>query len=615
MSPPGPDFAAERLAALRQLVPEAFTEGKVDFDELRTALGGDVDERPERYSFTWAGKRQAILELQKPTWGTLVPVRKDSVNFDTTQNLFIEGENLEVLKLLYKSYFGRVKLIYIDPPYNTGNDFVYPDNFADPKEAYLRVTGQKDAEGNLLTSNPESSGRYHSAWLSMMYPRLFLARQLLRDDGVIFVSIDDHEVHNLRLLMNEIFGEENHVETFIWKKSYGGGAKEKFAVQQHEYCLLFAKSFEVLSEFWLPPDPEAESKYYKFKDEQFEKRGPYRLKPLEATRSMDERKNLVFAIPGPDGKDILPKRQWWWGKERVMRTLAANGLVFTKTDGGYSVSYKQYLIDEDGDKRGAKPFSVIDGIYTQHGTDDLRQLFNDEVVMQFPKPVQLIQKLVQVNGRQDDLILDFFAGSATTAQAVLELNLQDGGRRNFVLVQLPETTDREDFKTIAEIAKERIRRVIARMNKKAEGELPLTHKELPADLGFAVFNLVLSTFKPWPGADKSKPEEYTRTMELFADPLVDGWKPESVIYEVALREGFSLTARLEKLPGIKGNTVWRVTDAVKGQSFRLCLDDELKPTTVRALALAKDDLFICRDVALDDKLAANLALQCRLKTI
>ena len=220
-----PNLNADRLQALQGLVPEAFSEGKIDFEKLRAALGELVDDAPERYAFSWAGKRDAMRLLQTPTRATLVPAPEESLDFDATHNLFIEGDNLEVLKLLYKPYFGRVKMIYIDPPYNTGNDFIYPDDYRDPLGQYLELTGQQDAEGNLLTSNPETSGRYHSAWLSMMYPRLFMARQLLREDGVIFVSIDDHEAYNLRMLMNEIFGEENFVESFVWKKSYGGGAK------------------------------------------------------------------------------------------------------------------------------------------------------------------------------------------------------------------------------------------------------------------------------------------------------------------------------------------------------------------------------------------------------
>lgn len=615
------ELVTEQMAQLKELFPEAFTEGKVDFEKLRATLGDLVDDRPERYTFSWAGKRDAIRLLQTPTRATLVPCREESINFDTTQHLFIEGDNLEVLKLLYKPYFGRVKMIYIDPPYNTGNDFIYPDDYADPLETYLQLTGQKDAEGNLLTSNPETSGRYHSAWLSMMYPRLFLARQLLREDGVIFVSIDDHEIANLRLMMNEVFGEENHIESFVWKKSYGGGAKEKYAVTQHEYVLLYARNLEMIAELWLPPDPAAESRYYKYRDEKFEKRGPYRLKPLEATKSMDKRENLVFPIPLPQGGEVWPKRQWWWSRERTMRALAENNLVFIGEGDDISVSYKQYLRDEEGQQRGAKPFSVIDGIYTQHGTADLVQFFDGQPIIQFPKPVELVKKLVSMatETEQGNIVLDFFAGSCTTAQAVLELNREDGGNRRFVMVQLPEPTEedspaqRAGYNTIADIGKERIRRVIKQKQQTDKGQLALETPE--EDLGFKVFKLSESNFRSWKGVDEDTLEVYAQQMAMFTDPLMDNWKAEDVIYEVALKEGYGLNCSIEPPTAITGNTLHRVTDPDKEQSFTICLDNALEPGTLQALNLSKDDLFICRDVALSDEAAANLALQCRFKSI
>jgi len=617
------DLTQENVAQLRELFPEVVTEGKIDFEKLRDVLGDEVDDRPERYSFTWAGKRDAIRLLQVPSRATLVPCPRESVDWETTENLFIEGENLEVLKLLYKSYAGRVKMIYIDPPYNTGNDFIYPDDFRDPLDTYLKLTGQKDSEGNLLTSNPETSGRYHSAWLSMMYPRLFVARQLLREDGVIFISIDEHEVYNLRMLMNEVFGEENFVEAFIWKKSYGGGAKEKFAVRQHEYLLMYARSLETVPDLWLPPNAEAVERYYKYRDDKFEKRGPYRVKPLEASKSMDKRENLIFPIPLPWGGEVVPKRQWWWSRERVAKALAADELVFIKNGKDVSVSYKQYLKDEEGHERGAKPFSVIDKIYTQAGTEDLSSLFPGKVVMQFPKPVALIKQLVclATDLEAADIVMDFFAGSATTAQAILELN-REGGNLTYVMCQLPEMLA-EPLKleqgqkafSVADIGKERIRRVIKKLKDERKGKLDLKDREKPEDLGFKVFKLAESNYRPWQGVADKRGAAYAETMELFTDPLVPGWKPVNVIYEVALKEGYSLTSKVEKVEGIKDNTVYRVTDPDKGQSFRISLDDKLKAATVKALALAKDALFICRDAALTDQQAANLALQCNLKTI
>jgi adenine-specific DNA-methyltransferase len=620
------NLADEQLARLRELFPEAFTEGKVDWDRLRATLGDLVDDGPERYTFTWAGKRDAIRLLQTPTRATLVPCREGSVDFDQTQHLFIEGDNLEVLKLLYKPYFGRVKMIYIDPPYNTGNDFIYPDDYADPLATYLQLTGQQDAEGNLLTSNPETSGRYHSAWLSMMYPRLFLARQLLREDGVIFVSIDDHEVHNLGLLMNEVFGEENFMAQITWKKVYGGGAKVKHVVIQHEYVLCYARSKDAIDILELPPDPEARKRYTE-RDEKYHVRGPYFTQPL-ATTSMDFRPNLRFPIKW-QGEEIWPEKQWQWSRDRVEQALADNELVFNKQDdGGWSVRYKQYLRDENGIERGSKLYSVLTGPYTQEGTAEVDQLLGDGKIFPFPKPSALIQHFIShTKDDENAIILDFFAGSCPTAQAVLEFNREYGGNRRFIMIQLPEPTLKETeaheagYRTIADIGKERIRRVIAGMQQANEGQLPLDTRETPEDLGFKVFKLAPSNYRPWAGVDDDTPDVYAGQMQLFTDPLVDGWTAENVIYEVALKEGYGLNCRIERIVGAQraapnvSTAIYRVTDPDKEQSFYICLDDAISLSDLGALNLGKDDLFICRDVALDDDTAANLALQCRLKTI
>ena len=305
----------------------------MDFEVLKQLLGGAVDEREEKYGLNWHGKRRARQLALTPSTGTLRPCPEDSVDWATTRNLVIEGDNLEVLKLLQKSYAGKVKLIYLDPPYNTGKDFVYPDNFQDNIKNYLELTGQVDSNGNKISSNTEASGRFHTDWLNMMYPRLKLARSLLKDDGVVLISVDDAEQASLRRILDEIFGEENFVEQFIWKKSYGGGAKEHYAVTQHEYCIMYARSIEELKDLWLSPDPEAEKKYYEGKDEHFEKRGPYRLKPLEATKSMGRRENLIYPVTAPDGSKVLPKRQWWWARSRTEKVQAENGLVFVKREG------------------------------------------------------------------------------------------------------------------------------------------------------------------------------------------------------------------------------------------------------------------------------------------
>lgn len=584
----------------------AVTDGRVDLEKLRALMGEHVATDPERYGLSWAGKSDALKALRQLTTATLLPAPSESVNWETTGNAIIEGDNLEVLKVLQQAYHGKVKLIYIDPPYNTGGDFIYPDDYAEGLASYQLFTRQVNEEGHKLTTNVNTSGRYHSRWLTMIYPRLFLARNLLREDGVIFVSIDDHEVYNLRLVMDEIFGEENFIEAFVWKKSYGGGAKEQFAVRQHEHCLLYARSADALDEFWLPPDPGAEARYYKYRDEHAAKRGPYRVKPLEATKSMDERANLIFPIPAPDGTEILPKKQWWWSKERVMRVLADNGLVFTKTDSGYSVSYKQYLIKEDGEKRGAKPFSVIDGFYTQNGTDDLRTLFNDEAIIQFPKPVGLIKRFLQIGTDIDGLVLDFFAGSGTTAQAVLELNKEDAGNRKFILVQLPEPTGRKDFPTIAEVTKERVRRVIQRMEKESTGELALADST-PADRGFKVFKLASSNFGVWdPVLAAADPEKLAEQWQLTADNVRPNVQEQALLYELMLKCGLPLASHIESATAA-GISVFRLD----GGKFVVCLVRELTREALRAMIELKPQSVLCLDVGFkgNDMLKVNAQLE------
>jgi len=608
------DVLEAQIARLREVFPEVVVEGKIDWEKLRITLGAAAESGPGRFHFSWAGKDDAVSLLQTPSRGTLIPSHEESVNFESTGNAFIEGDNLEVLKLLFKPYFGRVRLIYIDPPYNTGQDFVYPDNYADPLKRYLEVTGQVDPEGNLLTSNPETSGRYHSAWLSMMYPRLFLARQLLEDDGLIFVSVDDHEVHHLRMLMNEVFGEENFVAQLVWKTVYGGGAKVKHVVGMHEYIVVFAKEKSTLGFISLPPDPNI-LRLYKFKDEKFETRGPYYTQPL-ATTSMDERKRLRFPIEH-QGEQIWPEKQWQWSPERVKQALEENELVFRKDkDGNWSVRYKQYLRDEDGIERGTKPFSILEGPYTQEGSDEISELFGDNKVFPFPKPVELVKHFLKYTWQDTEAtVLDFFAGSCTTAQAVLELNRQDGGNRKFILVQLPEMTGNPEFKTIADLGEERIRRAIAKLAASGQPSLEMGERSQPEDLGFKVFKFAAPNIQQWPTDEERDSEAYTQKLSLFNDPLMSGWKPGHVIWEVALREGFSLNTRfaLNELPN--GNKIYDVTDPDTGQQFLICLDEQIRADFAKHCELKPDSLLICRDIALDDSAAANLALQCRLKTI
>ena len=451
-----PDLAAERVRQLQALFPDAVTEGRVDFDKLRAALGDTVNGEPERYSFTWAGKRDAIRLLQMPSRATLLPAPGESVNWDETKHLFIEGDNLEVLKLLYKAYFGRVKMIYIDPPYNTGNDFVYPDKFADPLDTYLRITGQRDENGNGLTSNPETSGRYHSAWLSMMYPRLFVARQLLRDDGVIFVSIDDHEVHNLRMLMNEVFGEENFVALVVARTNPRGRTLDRFFAKTHEYLVVFARDATQQAIREIPKGEKAIAAYKKrdsggyFRELELRNRNPM--------FNRQNRPNLFYPFyANPETGDVRLRREgaftfevlprnsaeedgcWTWGQAKARRNLQLL-LARQVNTGAWRVFRKDYLPPE-GATTKEKALWPDKEINHENGKEELGRLFG-RTPFDFPKSVALMRKCIApgASTSEEDIILDFFAGSCSTAQAVLELNREDGGNRRFIMVQLPEPT-------------------------------------------------------------------------------------------------------------------------------------------------------------------------------
>ncbi len=594
------DVAAERRELLRRAFPEAVSEGgQVDWERLRRALGDSVDAGKERYGLNWPGKAACFTNIQTPSRATLRPVRGESVEFDATGHVVIEGDNLEVLKLLQKSYLGRVKMIYIDPPYNTGNDFIYPDNYAENLETYLRYTGQTDAAGKAFSTNPETDGRFHSRWLNMMYPRLYLARNLLRDDGLVFISIDDHEVDNLRKICEEIFGEENIVSVVVWQKGYGGGAKVKHVVGLHEYVLVVAKSIDALGALELPPDP-AVLKYYKYKDSKHEVRGPFRTQPL-ATTSMDERPNLKFPIHW-QGHEIWPDKQWQWSAERVKAALANDELVISKKSERWIVDYKQYLKNEEGEVRNAKPFSILQGPYTRVGTDDVGLLGLDTAGFSFPKPVGLIEKFLLYCDK-DALVLDFFAGSGTTGQAVLDLNAKDGGNRKFILVQLPEPTGRTDYPTIADITKERVRRVIGKLDAANDGQLALTtDAAAKPDRGFKVFKLDTSNFLPWDGRAATDADALRAQLELHVHHLVDGRGPEDLLYELLLKSGYPLTAPVETL-SLAGRTVY----SVAGGDLLLCLERDLSEDVLRAMADRQPTP--ARVVCLDEGFAGQDALK------
>jgi adenine-specific DNA-methyltransferase len=608
------DILADRLAQLRALLPEAFTEGHIDWDKLRAALGDSIDAASERYTFGWAGKRDAIRLLQTPTRATLIPCPDESVNWDETQHLFIEGDNLEVLKLLYKPYYGRVKMIYIDPPYNTGNDFVYPDNYADPLGRYLEITDQRDAEGNLLTSNPETSGRYHSAWLSMMYPRLFIARQLLREDGVVFVSIDDHEAHNLRILMNEIYGEENFVATVLWQKIFSPKNTARHFSEDHDYVLVYARNAEIWRPNLLPRSKEADARFKNLDDDA---RGPWSSGDLSARNYYSEGR---YQVTSPSGKKFEPPTgRYWVINHARFQDLDRDNRIWWGIDGGNMPRLKRFLSEV---QQGIVPqtlWKYEDVGHTQEAKKELlaHVAFGEtENVLNTVKPTRLLQRMLQIGTTvgDGDIVMDFFAGSASTAHAVLAQNNEDSGNRRFIMVQFPEPlpSPEAQLKTIADIGTQRIRSYIRRAQGGQDGQMAMDLQP-DRDLGFKVFKLAPSHIRPWPGAEDATPEAYAAQMALFTDPLVDGWTIEGLAYEVALKEGYGLNCTIE--PVERMQDVFEITDADKGQCFTLCLADKVPLEIIAALGLSQDNLLICRDVALTDEWAANLALQCRLKTI
>jgi adenine-specific DNA-methyltransferase len=639
-----PDMRAELLARLKSVIPEAFSDGQLDLDRLAELAGNAAASGPERYGLTWPGKREAIAMLQAPSHATLAPERNASVNFDNARHVFVEGDNLEVLKLLYKSYFGKVKLIYIDPPYNTGNDFIYHDDFSDPLAAYLRQTGQMTEDGDMATSAPETSGRLHSNWLSMMYPRLSMARQMLREDGFIVVSIDDDEQPNLRKLMDEVFGEENFVAVLVYDRNRKNDAK--LLSVGHEYMVVYARNAAALKELRTilrAPKEGVEElraefdrlrkahsddwdqvregllKYY----DTFADDDP-RL-PLARYRKVDAdgpyRDDGDISWPGADGPryDVphpktnlpckVPKRGWVYPNIKRMNAEIAKGLVVFGDDETTIPSLRRNLFVKDEQVMKSVIFS-----YAQVASQQFDAIFDDVKVFENPKSFTDIERLVAYFSDAGDIVLDFFAGSNTTMHAVIRANngLAD---RVAIAVQIPqkiEATKRQSaannalgmgFKTIADIARDRIRRVL-----KADGNQS-------GQKGFRSFRLTSSNRKRWAGIKDATPESYIEQMEAFADTLFPGWKVEDVIWEVALREGFSLTADVISVGGTASVKFWRVRDSDQNKEFTICLSDHIDLESVKSLGLKKADVFVCRDTSLDDTIAANLALQCTLKVL
>ena len=558
----------DNLEKLKQLFPDIFSEGKIDMEKFNGAFSDNINFSNERYVLNWAGKADAFKCLQIPTTATLKPVPEESINFDTTQNIFIEGENLEVLKVLQKAYYGKVKCIIIDPPYNTGNDsFIYPDSFKENKADYEKRVGDKDEEGYLMKEgmfrkNSKDSGHFHSNWLSMMYPRLFLAKNLLKDDGVIFIHIDDNEVHNLRLLMNEIFGEENFIASIIWQKKYSPQNDATYFSNMHDYILCIAKNKKQvktqLDGFELNLLERTDEQNSRYSNPDNDMRGDW--KPGDTlVKTYNEK--YVFEVTTPTGRIVLPPkgRCWRYSKEKFSELISDNRIWFGN-EGNSVPSIKRFLTEV---KQGIVPSTL----WLRHDVGDNQEAANELKILmeglffETPKPTRLIKRILELstNVEKEDIILDFFAGSGTTAQAILEQNKEDGSNRKFILVQLTELCDENSeaykagYKTIADISKERIRRVIKKIHtetaeakKKKEGELQLTTDNLQQtnDLGFKVFKLSLSNFKIWRGNEISE-ENLIKQLDAFTNPVSEGSQEQNMLYELMIKAGYQLTDKVE----------------------------------------------------------------------
>ena len=634
----------DNITKIAQLFPDCVTEtvdersGQpkhlIDFEKLKQNLSDSVmSERAERYQFTWPDKSKAILLANSPINATLRPCRADSVDFDNTQNLYIEGDNLDVLKCLKENYLHKVKLIYIDPPYNTGNDFVYEDDFAQSSEEYLANSGQFDEQGNRMFTNAESNGRFHTDWLNMIYPRLKVARDLLTDDGVIFISIDDNEVENLRKVCDEVFGERNFVADLVWTNKEGGGSSDSRLFRiKHEHIVCYSKKIDLTC---ILGDPISNAERYKGSDEYIKERGPYYLQKL-GMGSIQYSESLDYPISAPDGTTIMPsdnnsgkKACWRWSQKKFLKNKEKGFTVIKKDNAGiWTVYTKQYMnCDNDGNpiKRTQRPMGVIDKFSS---TQAAKYLESERLgYFNYSKPKELIKYLLEKLELQDSLILDFFSGSASTAHAVMQLNAEDGGKRKFIMVQLPELTytaktekykDGEEEKeryiideatghpaiakdsdarkagyyTICELGKERIRRA----GKKIKEDSPLTTQDL--DTGFRVLKLDSTNMQDI----YYSPKDISQA-DLFSQ--VDNVKPdrtgEDLLFQVMLELGATLDSKIETTT-VAGKTIYNVAEGY----LVACFDPDVTDDVVKAIAQMQPAYAVLRDTSMkDDSTATN----------
>lgn len=582
------DIVADNIEKLKGIFPEVFCEDKIDFERLQEVLGNYIDDKEERYRFEWNGKAKAIRMAQTPSTGTLRPCKEESKDWDTTQNLYIEGDNLEVLKLLQKSYQNKIKMIYIDPPYNTGNDFVYKDDFKDNIGNYLAITGQLDDEGNKISTNSDKSGRFHTDWLNMIYPRLRLAKNLLTEDGAIFISIDENEVANMKKICDEIFGEENLVGEIIWEKKFAPQNDAKYFSLNHEQVLCYAKYKPNFKRNLLPMTEEQIGRY---KNIDNDPRGPWQSDNLTvATYSA----KYDFPIKTPSGKIINPPhgRCWRTSKEKFDELVKDNRIWFGET-GENTPRIKRFLSEV---QQGRVPISIwyySEVGHTQEAAKELKELFDDKKFFDYPKPVKLLYRICYISTKKDDIILDFFSGSCTTAQAVMELNAKDNGNRKFIMVQLPEMLDKKseafknNYKNICDIGKERIKRAgkkILRQNNIEENLF---------DVGFKVFKLDSSNIKKWNPDYDNLEQSFDDILENFVPNRTE----EDIVYEIMLKYGIDLTYPVEERV-INGKKVFSIGFG----ALIICLDDNINLDVINGIVELKEELEpeICRVVFKDN---------------
>ncbi len=594
------DIPAEKREQLHQCLaatfPEIMAEKKIDFDQLRRALGEWVEPDRERFGLTWPGKAACMKVIQASSVGTLKPSPEESVDWETTENVFIEGDNLEVLKLLQKAYFGKIKLIYIDPPYNTGKEFIYPDKYSETLDTYLEYTGQKDSDGRKFSTNTDASGRFHSRWLNMMYPRLYLAKNLLRDDGVIFISIDDHEIANLKLLCDQVFGEENFLSNVVWQKRYTRSNNTTDFTDVVEHVLVYGKS-PAFSVNLLPRTEEADARY---SNPDNDTRGVWKGASFLNPASPQERPNLAYPLVNPNtGEVTLPTRSAWRRSKEAFEELQKDKKLYWGPDGKAPIPTIKMFLSE---ARGLTPVNLWEHEYAGHtdeGTRDLENLIPGKV-FDNPKPVRLLQRVLEHGSDDSGIVLDFFAGSGVTAQAIFNQNIQDGGSRKFILVQLPEPTGRTDYPTIAAIARERIRNASKQIMSERQQKLDLKDAK-KIDLGFKAFRLDCSNFKTWSG-EAVDVKELESQLSLHVDHVNTGSSAQDILFELLLKDGFSIVVPIRRME-LAGKEVFSIADG----ALLICLDKQLTQDVIDALADMEPSRVICLDAGFqgNDQLKAN----------